>query len=151
MTADDMMFVLRNGTREINIDAYGEENLKQLAVERERYGSIAGFVNNECVGVGGIEPQWNGVGEAWLMLSNRVALYPVKAYLVIRDGLQKLIEENELVRIQSWVRADFHKAHVLMKHLGFKPEGLAKKYNPDGTDSILYSIVREKGPNGNER
>lgn len=143
MEAEDMMFVLHNGAREINLDAYG--NMWELARQRAEYESIAGFVDDECVGVGGIEPLWEGVGEAWLMLSTNVALYPQRTYLVIREGLQRLIDEGGYIRIQSWVRADFAKAQSLMKHLGFEAEGVAKKYNPDGSDSILYSLIRERG------
>lgn len=151
MTPFDMMYVLRNGTREINLDAYGEDNLQELAEERAKHQSIAGFVNDECVGVGGIEPLWEGVGEAWLMLSNKVADYPIPAYLTIRDGMEELIENNKLTRIQSWVRVDFAKAHKMMKHLGFKAEGVARKYTPDGADCILFGLIREKEPNGHER
>ena len=142
--AEDMMTIINDGTKEKGIKYYGHGTLEELAQQTEDDGlSITGIVNDEIVGCGGIRKLWDGVGEVWLMLSPKTALYPTKTYECIREGLQKLIDENDFVRLQAWGRIGFAKAHTLFKHLGFKPEGIARKFTPDGVDSILYAIVRQ--------
>ena len=142
--AEDMMTIINEGTKEQGIKYYGHGTLEELAQQTEEDGlSMTGYVNDEIVGCGGIRKLWDGVGEVWLMLSPKTALYPTKTYECIREGLQKLIDENDFVRLQAWGRIGFAKAHTLFKHLGFKAEGIARKYTPDGVDCILYSIVRQ--------
>ncbi len=142
--AEDMMLIIEMGTKEEGIKYYGHGTLEELAQQTEEDGlSMTGYVNDEIVGCGGIRKLWDGVGEVWLMLSPKTALYPTKTYECIREGLQKLIDENDFVRLQAWGRIGFAKAHTLFKHLGFKAEGIARKYTPDGVDSILYAIVRQ--------
>ena len=143
MKAEDMMYIITSGTTELGLESYGQKELWELAYKREKESSFAGFVNGECIGVGGIEHLWKGVGEAWIILSPDVSKYPLSTYIVLKDGLRQLIEDNELFRIQSWVRVGFDKAHSLMKHLGFEPEGTARKYTPDKVDCELYAIVRD--------
>ena len=142
--AEDMMTIINEGTKEKGIKYYGAGTLEELAQQTEEDGlSMTGYVNDEIVGCGGIRKLWDGVGEVWLMLSPKTALYPTKTYECIREGLQKLIDENDFVRLQAWGRIGFAKAHTLFKHLGFKAEGIARKYTPDQVDSILYAIVRQ--------
>ncbi len=142
--AEDMMLIIEMGTKEQGIKYYGHGTLEELAQQTEEDGlSMTGYVNDEIVGCGGIRKLWDGVGEVWLMLSPNTALYPTKTYECIREGLQKLIDENDFVRLQAWGRIGFTKAHTLFKHLGFKAEGIARKYTPDQCDSILYAIIKD--------
>ncbi len=142
--AEDMMTIINDGLKEQGIKYYGAGTLEELAQQTEDDGlSITGIVNDEIVGCGGIRRLWEGVGEVWLMLSPKTSLYPVKTYECIRNGFEKLIEENDFVRLQAWGRIGFTKAHTLFRHLGFRPEGIAKKYTPDQCDCLLYSIVRQ--------
>lgn len=143
--AEDMMAIIEVGTKEDGIEYYGHGTLEDLAKETEEDGlSMTGYVNDEIVACGGIRKMWTGVGEVWLMLSPKTSLYPIGTYECIRDGFQKLIDENDFVRLQAWGRVGFAKAHTLFRHLNFKPEGIAKKYTPDGVDCILYSLVKDK-------
>jgi RimJ/RimL family protein N-acetyltransferase len=144
--AQDMLEIISGETKEYGLDLYSNE---QVAEQTERDGlSVTGLVDGEIVGCGGIRKMWDGVGECWLILSPEVDKYPLSAYICIKQGIEKLIDENNFIRLQAWGRLDFPQAHTLFKHLGFKPEGTAKKYTPDGVDCILYAKVR---PDGNER
>jgi len=141
---EDMAYVLNNGIKEYGMCSFSDENLEKLATRREENGQcITGVVNDVIVGVGGIDIMWEGVGEVWIMLTNEVNKVPFSAYQVIKDGLQKLIDDNNLFRVQAWGRVGFDKAHTLFRHLGFTPEGVAKKYTPDKVDCILYSKVKD--------
>ncbi len=144
------MAIIAEGTKEEGIEHYGSGTLEELAQQTEDDGlSITGIINDEIVGCGGIRKLWDGVGEVWTILSPKTSLYPIRTYECIRDGLQKLIDDNDFVRLQGWCRVDFPKAHTLFKHLGFKVEGMARCYTPDKVDCILYAKIRR--PNGHER
>ena len=141
--AEDMMAIIEMGVKEDGIKYYGHANLEELAKETEKEGrSVTGIVNDVIVGCGGIRTLWDGVGEVWLILSPQTSMYPIKTFRCIRDGLQKLIDENEFVRLQGWCRVGFIKAHTLFRHLGFTVEGRARKYTPDQCDCILYAKVK---------
>jgi hypothetical protein len=141
--AEDMLHLLETGIKEFGLKCIPTDQMKELAQEREDNGQcITGFYDDEIVGCGGIDLMWPGVGEVWLFLSYEVDRYPKQCFRVIKNGLDKLIEDNELIRCQAWCRSGFDKGHTLFRHLGFKPEGIAEKYMPDGTDAILYAKVK---------
>jgi hypothetical protein len=141
--AEDMLWIIEDGIKESGLKCIPTEQMKEIAQARQENGQcVTGWVNGQIVGCGGIDLMWPGVGEVWMLLSYEVDRYPVRAYEVIRDGLGKLIDDNNLQRCQGWCRKGFAKAHTLFRHLGFKPEGYAKKYTPDGVDCILYAKVR---------
>ncbi len=142
--AEDMLFLINDGIKEKGIQYYGAGTLEELAQQTEDDGlSMTGFVNDMIVGCGGIRKLWDGVGECWLMLSPQTNIYPVKTYKCIRDGFQKVIDESDFHRIQAWGRIGFTKAHTLFRHLGFKPEGIARKYTPDKVSCILYALIKD--------
>ena len=141
--ADDMIYILEKGVNEFGLKMLGDDHIKELAQAREDNGQcITGLVNSELVGCGGIDLMWPGVGEVWVMLTYDIEKYSKEAYAVIKRGLGKLIKDNNLRRTQAWGRIGFDKSHTLFRHLGFKPEGIARKYGPDGTDYILYGLVK---------
>ncbi len=142
--AEDMVWIIEYGVKEFGLKFLANDNVKELARAREDNGQcITGLVNDKIVGCGGIDLMWEGVGEVWVMLSYDIEQCPMAAYEVIRDGLDKLIKDNKLRRVQAWGRIGFEKSHTLFRHLGFKPEGIARKYGFDGADCILYAIVKD--------
>ena len=141
--ADDMLYVISHGVLEVGLRSDPTDELRKIAKEREDSGKcITGWVDEEIVGVAGIDPIWEGVGDVWLMLTPAIYSNVKETYRCIKEGLQKLIEDNNLRRVQSYGRVDFAPCHVLFKHLKFKVEGMAKKYSPDGVDCIMYAKVK---------
>jgi hypothetical protein len=140
--AEDMIFIIGDGVKEGNISLYGDANLQSLADNLVKDGmSMTGYVDGKIVACGGIKKLWDGVGEVWLMLSPEIDKLTLRTGECIFRGLDELIRNNDFVRLQGWCRKDFVKAHTLFKHLGFTPEGVARKYTPDGVDCILYGKV----------
>ena len=140
--AEDMLWIIEDGIKEFGVKCIPTEQMTELAIEREANGQcITGWVDGRIVGCGGIDLKWPGVGEVWLFLSYETDRFTKRAYKTIKDGIKKLIDDNDLHRCQAWCRIDFDQAHTLFRHLGFEPEGIAKKYMPDGTDAILYAKV----------
>lgn len=97
------------------------------------------------VGVGGLQLKWEGVGLLWLMLTancKKQGIYGVLALDAIKEKTEHLIKINNLWRAEATVRTDFPQAIKMIEYFGFKRDGLMKKYNPDKTDSYLYSQVK---------
>jgi hypothetical protein len=142
--AEDMLWIVGDGIKEGDIGmVFGDQNINELSAQTEEHGlSVTGLVDGIIVGCGGIRKMWNGVGEVWLMLSPEVHRFPMRTGEVILKGLKQLIDDNDFVRLQGWCRTDFPQAHTLFRHLGFTPEGIAKKYTPDQIDCILYARIK---------
>lgn len=142
--ADDMIYIIEYGVKEFGLKAMADDDVRELARKREENGQcITGVVKDKIVGCGGIDLMWPGVGEVWVLLSYDIGIYSMAAYEVIRDGLEKLIEDNNLWRAEAWGKVGFDASHTLFRHLGFKPEGIAKKRGYDGSDFILYGLVKD--------
>ena len=153
-SADDMVAITRDGIKELGLDHLNADDVLELAQRREDNGQcITGIVDGKIIACGGVDLMWEGVGEVWMFVSpviDSMSLkFKARAYKIIRDGLEEIIENNNLVRCQAWGRVDFPQSHTILKHLGFKAEGLAECYTPDLCDAILYSRIRR--PNGNQR
>lgn len=144
LKAEDVIWVIENGVKEVGLKATPTKDIEEKAKEREESGTcMTGWVNDEIIGCAGIDIMWEGVGEAWLMLTPAVHKYLKDSWLCIQKGFKELIEKNKLRRIQAHGRIGFDECHILFKHLGFKPEGIARKYTPDGVDCIMYALIRE--------
>lgn len=142
--ASDLVWVMAEGVKEFGLRFLPHEQIDELAQSREDNGKcITGLVDGVIVGCGGIDELWPGVGEVWVLLSYEVDKYPIRAYEVIRQGLEELIEHNSLRRCQAWGRVGFAASHTLFRHLGFEVEGKARCYAPDGADCLLYSRIND--------
>jgi hypothetical protein len=142
--AEDLLQIVGDGIKEKNVQLYGKQNLEELAQQTEDDNmSMTGIVHGKIAGCGGIRELWPGVGEVWMMLSPEVNNYPLRTGQIIINGMRALIEDNDFVRLQGWARIDFDKAHTVFRHLGFKAEGIAEKYTPDGCNCILYARTTE--------
>ncbi|KKK93433.1 hypothetical protein LCGC14_2692910 [marine sediment metagenome] len=142
--ATDMVFIIERGIKEFGLKAMADDHIRELAQAREDNGQcITGVVNDKIIGCGGIDIMWDTVGEVWVLLAYDIGIYSMAAYEVIQDGLKKLIEDNNLRRVQAWGRVGFDASHTLFRHLGFVPEGIARKYGYDGEDFILYALIKD--------
>ncbi len=142
--ADDMVQILEGGVKEQSLKFLPNDHIESVAKDREANGKcITGLVDGVIVGCGGIEDILPDVAEVWVLLSYQVDNYPIHVFEVIRDGLQKLIEDNNLRRVESWCRVNFAKGHTLLRHLNFKVEGKALGRAFDGTDMILYARINK--------
>jgi len=60
----------------------------------------------------------------------------------VKKGLEQLIEENKVVRLQTAVKKDFKLGHRFAQWLGLKSEGTMKKY-VSNQDHIRYARIIE--------
>jgi len=101
------------------------------------------IVDGEIVGCAGvILMEWNKGGEAWTLLSSLFYKYKKTTFKVIKKGLESIIKEKKLKRVQAFVYEGTEKiCGNFLEHLGFKnetPDGL-KYYGPNNETMFIYS------------
>ena len=101
----------------------------------------------EIVGIGGIKIMWEGVGEAWIILTNHAnkdSLFGFRAFYKMREKLDSMIVEHKLRRVEAHVREDSLEGKRLIENLGFTFDCIRVQYCPDGSDMLLYSRVTDE-------
>ncbi|HEC61757.1 MAG TPA: N-acetyltransferase [bacterium] len=97
--------------------------------------------DGEIVFCCGIHDMWPGVGEIWAVFSPLAKKYP-HTWIVAKHLLD--ITFKDYVRLQAALDpVDCPEAIRFDERLGFKPEGLMKRYGPRGEDRVMYALVRE--------
>ena len=105
--------------------------------------AYSGFFEGRMLGCAGIRMLWPGVGEGWAQFSPEIINFGKEAYHYVGIYLKKLIEDNDLHRVQGTVDAEFMIAHKYIQNLGFQIEGKMLKYGPTGRDHYLYAWTKE--------
>ena len=95
----------------------------------------------------GVKDAWNiencKVGEAWALFSKESYEFNLTLVRILKRGLTEIINDNTYNRIQARARADSITAQRLLLVLGFEFEGILRKFEIDGGDAHMYSIIRE--------
>jgi hypothetical protein len=95
----------------------------------------------QIVGCFGVHNMWPGVGEIWAVFSPLAGRYPyvlVAAKRMIAGLMQiyrRLQAPLDPIACPEAIRFD--------ERLGFKPEGMMRKFGPHGEDMIMYALVKE--------
>ncbi len=90
---------------------------------------------------GGIFLHYAGFGEAWLLCSPEAETLPKGMFKLTRDGLEKIIKDYKLFRVQATVRCDWKQAQKFIRKLGFTPEGVLRKYGIDQSNYMMYARI----------
>ena len=96
----------------------------------------------DIVACGGIVKFWNGVGEAWVVTSHKVNLYPLSFAKTVYRKLQEIINRMDLERVQTVVDVEHITSLKWVEWMGFKKEGLMRKYI-NGRDFYRYAWIKE--------
>lgn len=94
----------------------------------------------KLVGMGGIFDLWDGVGEAWTVLSNKCK----KAFFLHRTAkktIESLIQKRKYHRVQMNVDVDNESAQRWALKLGFAYEGMMHAFTSEKKDHIRYARV----------
>ena len=111
----------------------------------ERYKDVNGpaktlIIDDKVIGCGGIETLWNGVGEAWLLLSDHVFDHRVTLVLNCRRMFSDMVRDYH--RVQALALASFYLGVKFAEFMGFEHEGLAFRYGPNKEDYYRFVILR---------
>lgn len=63
--------------------------------------------------------------------------------IALIKGFKKALNVLPFRRIQAKVRTDFKVGINFVEKLGFKPEGILKKFGPNNTDYTMYCLLQE--------
>jgi hypothetical protein len=103
--------------------------------------SFTSIKNGHVVACGGVTPMWEGVGEVWLLGSDKVSENKASLARAVYDTLSSLAEHNGYWRLQGTVLANWKQGLRFARFLGFEEEGLMKKYGPDKQDYIRVARI----------
>ena len=117
-------------------------NPKLVAINLSKGPAFTGVANGEIIACGGILPLWKGVGEAWVVSSELVSLYPITFAKVIWRKLKSIIEELELERVQTTVDVEHKVSQKWLERMNFENEGLMRKFL-GGRDYYRYAWIKE--------
>lgn len=109
---------------------------KDHAVRGECY-TLSG--DGLIVACGGVDVMWEGVGEAWTILSRHIVRYKKSLHRTTRECLEDIIDCNHLHRVQAHVLSTDATAIRWIERLGFHREGLCGRYGPHREDYLLYA------------
>ena len=104
--------------------------------------AYSGLVKGRVVGACGIFEEWRGRGRCWALFSCRI---PAGAWLTITRATRRVLDETQAAgmrRIEATVDAEFGPGIRWVRLLGFKVEGYAEGYSPEGWDHLLYARYR---------
>ena len=94
------------------------------------------------VASGGVISLWKGVGEAWVVTSSLVDVYPILFAKTVWRKLYEIVNNNGIERVQTTI----HKDHIISQRwaerMGFENEGLMRKFL-GGEDYYRYALVKE--------
>jgi len=126
-----------------NAPQYNDSTWKDWARSFTKKGmGFSGIENGHLVGSAGLVKVWDGVFEGWFLGGWRLHNNRFAAIRSVRRELDRMIEDNNIHRLQCVVKADWNEAQKFIEFLGWENEGLMKKYSKDGEDFFRYAKVR---------
>ena len=108
-------------------------------IEKEQ--AFTGLVRGEPMVCGGITDYWDGRGQIWAIFNEKSKTNFVPVFRGIKAWLIKQPYHRLELSVPVGLEVGCRRAALL----GFKLECIAKKYLPDQTDAILYSLTDFKG------
>ena len=122
-----------------------QESVKFYGQLVPRGDAVTVIFDGDIVAVGGLVKYWEGVGEVWLMLtekSRKKGVFGIIALEAISKKMNELIVAHNLWRVEANVRADFPESIKMIKYFGFEYEGTKRKYTPDKCNMLIFSRIR---------
>lgn len=111
-----------------------------LKIYEQLESSFTFMDEGEYLCAGGVIAFWEGVGEAWFILSDNMDLAKFTICTTVKKYLDILLD-GPFVRIQATIKADDEKSIRFVEWLGFEREGLLRKYGIERADYYLYSRI----------
>ena len=122
----------------------GHPNINTIGKIYEEAGSSYTCIDRKKIlFCAGIIILWPGVGEAWSFCDVIVRKYPREVFYYQQEFLIHEIENNNLHRVQAHCLTTWITAYKFLERLGFKREGLVRKYDSERRDYYIYSLIEE--------
>lgn len=96
----------------------------------------------KVIAIGGVTFLWEGVGSGWVLTSELLLKHKTWTHRAIRNILDITEGAHNLHRIESIILKEHKVSMRWAERLGFKQEGLLRKYNSQKQDHWLYARVK---------
>ncbi len=114
---------------------------KNLPKLWENYPSEATIADGQVIFCGGLVPFWPGTAEAWLVTHPTLAQkYAKDIYQIATSFTLFYGKILNLKRLQCTVQSDFELAIKFVEHIGYRREGLLKKFIGEH-DYYMYALI----------
>jgi len=137
-----LMYKLRGYVKQdvYDIDVGYEFDRRLLVEGQTTLGST--LLDGETVlATGGIHMMWEGVGEAWTLVSPKLRGNGLVFARYTKRMFDDIIEANNLRRVQATIHVDDEVSLRFASWLGFKDEGIMSKYGVNGEDYFRVARV----------
>jgi len=101
--------------------------------------SITMIEDGTILAVGGVVKFWEGVGEAWMMISPEGRKKGLSLFRHMNGLLDYCFTEHKFHRIQASILFSHKEAHRCVMRLGFIPEGMMVRYGPNKENYVRYA------------
>ncbi|MHC4891046.1 MAG: N-acetyltransferase [Planctomycetota bacterium] len=89
------------------------------------------------LGIGGFRLINKTTSWCWVDMSDSAGKHIPTCYRVIKEWIDKFVEEHQLKRLQAYVECDFPEAIRMVQHLGFEWESNMENFMGD-KDAFMY-------------
>jgi hypothetical protein len=134
-------------------------HLERMTLQREQAGAVATILEAGAAKLGemGFATSLLTKDDTPIFCGGWIGVYPGRciswSVISAEIGQSRLISafrlakrrlaECEFGRIETTVSVGHLAAHRWCQMLGYKPEGRMRKYDPDGSDAVMYALIRE--------
>ena len=132
------------GLRE-EVDRKTIEDPEMWKMIAERSEAYSVFVQGDILCSGGVCMLREGFGEAWIVCSILVYIYPSTVYRVVKRYLDKIIKDRNLHRVQATPSTNWPTVYRFVERLGFQKEGVLRKYGLHREDCYMYGRITQWG------
>lgn len=103
--------------------------------------AFTGLIEGTVAACAGIDLfEWGGVGSAWAAIGPLGRQHSLLVARGVLRGLQDLIRQHGLVRVEADALADFARARRWLGWMGFEDEGVMRLRGPRGETMIRYAL-----------
>ena len=110
-----------------------------VAVMRVQDMSWTARIDNKVIASAGLVPLWPGVAEAWMIPGADTGRHAIAVGRELRRRLGSVMRDRGLNRVQANIHHEFERATRLAEWLGFKNEGLMRRFGVEGADYFRYA------------
>lgn len=119
------------------------KNVLNLSTESDGVVAFTVFDKNIAIGIVGVLSIWDGLGDAFTIISKDIKNHGRAAYEAAGLLVPTIFNSMKLRRLQATVLVGFDVGVKFIENIGFQREGIMKKWTPDGDDVYIYAMVGE--------
>lgn len=149
MTGEDALYVAQhmreNDAREINATRW-DDTPWRFAVDCASLPGVSwcALLDGEPVVIGGIACHQPGLGQAWMVGTEKFAQVAVKLTRFSRDVISRMLrDDSDINRIQAFSAAFHEESHAWLKAVGLNAITALPKYGKGGEDFLIFYGLRE--------